>query len=56
MVGGNAADVYGFDLDALAYRGRTGRSDDRAEVAEPLDTIPADSVSIAFAGEAVKPW
>ena len=26
------------------------------EVAEPLDEIPADSVSIAFAGEEVKPW
>jgi hypothetical protein len=27
-----------------------------AEVAEPLEEIPADSRSIAFAGENVKPW
>jgi predicted TIM-barrel fold metal-dependent hydrolase len=55
MVGGNAARAYGFDLDALApVAARVGPTVD--EVAVPLDAIPADSVSIAFAGEAIKPW
>ena len=55
MVGGNAAGVYGFDLDALApVAERVGPTVD--EVAAPLDEIPADSRSIAFAGESVKPW
>jgi hypothetical protein len=47
--------VYGFDLDALApVAARVGPTVD--EVAVPLDEIPADSRSIAFAGENVKPW
>jgi len=55
MVGLNAAAVYGFDLDALApVAERVGPT--VAEVAVPLDEIPADSRSIAFAGENVKPW
>jgi hypothetical protein len=55
MVGGNAAHVYGFDLDALdEVAARVGPL--VAEVDVPLDRIPADSVSIAFAGEDVKPW
>ena len=55
MVGGNAAHVYGFDVAALAgVAAKVGPS--AAEVAVPLDVIPADSVSIAFAGEDVKPW
>jgi predicted TIM-barrel fold metal-dependent hydrolase len=55
MVGLNAAEVYGFDLDALApVAARVGPT--VAEVAVPLDEIPADSRSIAFAGENVKPW
>src|SRR6478752_3074286 len=53
MVGLNAAEVYGFDLDALApVAERVGPT--VAEVAVPLDEIPADSRSIAFAGESVK--
>jgi predicted TIM-barrel fold metal-dependent hydrolase len=55
MVGLNAAAVYGFDVDALApVAARVGPT--VAEVAVPLDEIPADSRSIAFAGENVKPW
>jgi predicted TIM-barrel fold metal-dependent hydrolase len=55
MVGGNAAKVYGFDVAALgAVAASVGPHID--EVAAPLDRIPADSVSIAFAGEDVKPW
>ena len=55
MVGLNAAEVYGFDLDALApVAERVGPT--VGEVAVPLEEIPADSRSIAFAGESVKPW
>lgn len=55
MVGLNAAEVYGFDLDTLApVAERVGPT--VAEVDTPLDEIPADSRSIAFAGESVKPW
>ncbi len=55
MVGGNAADVYDFDLAALApVAARVGPM--VAAVAVPLDAVPPDSRSIAFAGEAVKPW
>jgi predicted TIM-barrel fold metal-dependent hydrolase len=55
MVGLNAAGVYGFDVDALApVAASVGPT--VAEVAVPLDEIPADSRSIAFAGENVKPW
>jgi hypothetical protein len=55
MVGTNAARVYGFDLAGLGtVAARVGPR--ASEVAVPLDEIPADSVSIAFAGEDVKPW
>ena len=55
MVGLNAADVYGFDLDALApVAAKVGPTVD--EVNEPLDVIPADSRSIAFSQENLKPW
>jgi predicted TIM-barrel fold metal-dependent hydrolase len=55
MVGLTAADVYGFDLDVLApVAAKVGPTVEA--VAVPLDEIPADSLSIAFAGEAVKPW
>jgi predicted TIM-barrel fold metal-dependent hydrolase len=55
MVGGNAARVYGFDLDALdPVAARVGPS--VTEVAVPLDRVPPDSRSVAFAGDALKPW
>jgi predicted TIM-barrel fold metal-dependent hydrolase len=55
MLGLTAADVYAFDLDVLgSVAARVGPTVD--EVAVPLDHVPADSRSIAFAGEAVKPW
>ena len=55
MVGGNAAGVYGFDLDGLApIAARVGPSVD--EVAVPLDEVPADAYSVAFSGEDPKPW
>ena len=50
MVGLNAARCYGFDLERPGTCGRTGRTlvD---EVNVPLEHVPADSHSIAFAGE-----
>ena len=55
MVGGNAAGVYGFDVQALSpLAARVGPT--VAEIAEPLDQVPIDSLSMAFAGEEVKPW
>jgi predicted TIM-barrel fold metal-dependent hydrolase len=43
----NAAQVYGFDLDALAPLAAE-HGPTVAEVAVPLDTVPADSASPAF--------
>jgi predicted TIM-barrel fold metal-dependent hydrolase len=55
MVGLNAAGVYGFDLDLLApVAARVGPRVDEVNV--PLERVPADSHSVAFAGEALKPW
>jgi hypothetical protein len=55
MVGLNAARVYGFDLVQLApVAARVGPGVD--EVNMPLEHVPADSHSIAFAVEDVKPW
>jgi len=55
MVGGNAAGFYGFDLDALApIAARVGPT--VAEIATPLDELPADAYSVAFTGESPKPW
>ena len=55
MVGENAARFYGFDLDALApIAARVGPTVD--EIAVPLDEVPADAYSVAFTGEAAKPW
>jgi predicted TIM-barrel fold metal-dependent hydrolase len=55
MVGLNAIDVYGFDLDLLEpIAAKVGPT--VAEVDVPLDKVPDDSHSIAFAGEDVKPW
>ena len=47
LLAGNAASVYGFDLDRLAtHAERHGPTVD--EVATPLDAVPADSASPAF--------
>jgi predicted TIM-barrel fold metal-dependent hydrolase len=55
MVGGNAAKVYGFDLEHLEpIASRVGPT--VAEVAEPLLEYPSDTTCMAFAGEEVKPW
>jgi hypothetical protein len=55
MVGLNAARVYGFDLDLLApVAARVGPGVDEVNV--PLEHVPADSHSIAFAQEDLKPW
>jgi predicted TIM-barrel fold metal-dependent hydrolase len=55
MLGLNAAGVYGFDLDRLGpLAAKVGPLVE--EVAVPLETIPSDSRSIAFAGEELKPW
>jgi hypothetical protein len=56
MTGGNAARVYGFDLDLLdtvaAEVGPTAR-----EIAEPLGEPPADATSPVFArGGSVRVW
>ena len=53
--GCNAVGVYGFDLDVLQpVADRVGPT--VAEIDLLLDQVPADSRSIAFAGENVKPW
>ncbi len=55
MVGLNAVGAYGFDLDVLApVAARVGPTVEEVDV--PLERPPADSRSIAFAGESVKPW
>jgi predicted TIM-barrel fold metal-dependent hydrolase len=55
MLGLNAAEVYGFDLDVLApVAARVGPT--VSQVSEPLGSVPADSRSIAFAQEPLKPW
>ena len=45
MLGGNAAAIYGFDLQALAALGIGPAVD---EVAVPLDAVPAGAASSAF--------
>jgi hypothetical protein len=47
VLGGNAAAVYGFDLDALAPLADTV-GPTVAELAEPLVEIPADATSPGF--------
>jgi hypothetical protein len=56
MVGGNAARVYGFDLDALdPLAAKVGPT--VAELAEPLTRPPADATSPVFArGASVRVW
>jgi hypothetical protein len=47
--------VYGFDLDVLTpVAAEVGPTVD--EVSVPLEHVPPDSHSIAFAGETLKPW
>jgi hypothetical protein len=47
--------VYGFDLAALApLVDRIGPS--VAEVAEPLDLVPAEARSTAFEPDPIKAW
>ena len=51
MVGGNAAALYGFDLDALApVAARVGPK--VADVAQPLDTLPKGSTRCPAFAEA----
>ncbi|WP_221355044.1 amidohydrolase family protein [Streptomyces beigongshangae] len=56
MAGGNAARVYGFDLDLLdAVAAEVGPTVE--EIAEPLEEPPADATSPVFArGGAVRVW
>jgi hypothetical protein len=56
MVGGNAARVYGFDLDLLdAIAAKVGPTVE--EIAEPLTEPPADATSPVFAkGASVRVW
>ena len=55
MVGGNAAAVYGFDLDALApLVNRIGPT--VAEVDEPLAAVPGDASSTVFEPEPIRTW
>ncbi|MFE1752790.1 amidohydrolase family protein [Streptomyces anandii] len=56
MVGGNAARLYGFDLDLLdAVAAEVGPT--VAEVAEPLAEPPADATSPVFArGASLRVW
>lgn len=56
MVGGNAARVYGFDL-ALLDPLAAVHGPEVAEVATPLEKIPAGATSPAFAtGGSVRVW
>ncbi|MEU2778036.1 amidohydrolase family protein [Streptomyces sp. NPDC007162] len=56
MLGGNAARVYGFDLDLLdPIAAKVGPT--VAQIAEPLSTPPADATSPVFArGASVRVW
>ncbi|MGW8380548.1 amidohydrolase family protein [Streptomyces sp. ODS28] len=56
MAGGNAARVYGFDLEALApVAARCGPTVD--EIARPLEKVPEGATSPAFAPEGrVRVW
>jgi predicted TIM-barrel fold metal-dependent hydrolase len=55
MLGGNAAAVYGFDVDALApLVNRIGPT--VAEVAEPLAAVPADASSTVFEPDPIRTW
>ena len=55
MVGGNAANVYGFDLDALApLAERIGPT--VGEVAAPLAALPAGASSTAFEPDPIRAW
>ncbi|GAB2773755.1 amidohydrolase family protein [Streptomyces daliensis] len=56
MAGGNAARVYGFDLDRLdRIAARVGPT--VAEIAEPLERVPEDATSPAFVpGGRVRVW
>jgi hypothetical protein len=56
MVGGNAARVYGFDLDLLdPIAAKAGPTVE--ELAQPLEEPPADATSPVFAkGGSVRVW
>ena len=56
MLGGNAARVYGFDLDLLdPIAAKVGPT--VTEIAEPLAEPPADATSPVFArGASVRVW
>ncbi|MCX5202059.1 amidohydrolase [Streptomyces sp. NBC_00237] len=56
MVGGNAARVYGFDLELLdAVAAQVGPT--VGEIAQPLEKVPSDATSPAFApGGSVRVW
>jgi len=55
MVGGNAALVYGFDLDALApLAERIGPTVE--QVATPLEAVPAGASSTAFEPDPIRAW
>jgi Amidohydrolase len=55
MLGGNAAKVYGFDLDALApLAERIGPKVE--EVAAPLAALPAGASSTAFEPDPIRAW
>ncbi|HLN16418.1 MAG TPA: amidohydrolase family protein [Acidimicrobiales bacterium] len=56
MLGGTAAEVYGFDLDVLApIAARVGPTVE--EITVPLDQPPADSISLGFTQENFnRPW
>jgi hypothetical protein len=55
MLGGNAAAVYGFDLDALApLVNQIGPT--VAEVGEPLSVVPADASSTVFEPDPIRAW
>jgi predicted TIM-barrel fold metal-dependent hydrolase len=56
MLGGNAAQVYGFDLDQMRRVAVDIGAPTVAEVQVPLDEIPADAQSNAFEEGPVRIW
>ena len=56
MLGGNAAEVYGFDMDLLRKVAVDIEAPTVAEVQVPLDTMPDDALSQAFVPAPNRIW
>ncbi len=56
MLGGNAFDVYDFDVDQLRKVASEINAPTVEEVKVPLDAVPADALSQAFVPAPNRPW